>query len=165
MFAQMAVFAVHRQHHIGQKQAVHVFQIGAVGVARNVVFAIAVIHNGDTLFRKGVDHFKHFTLIARNGFRGKQKRIPLAQFQAQIFAARQLRRSGTAFALAAGDDQHQVFAWHLLGIFGADVAGKTLQHARFFACQDHLLHGPPQQTNRAARRPARFGQGFQPRHV
>ena len=68
MFAQVTVFAVHRDHHFGAHDVVHLFQIGTVRVARHVIKVRAIIHHIDVLFRQVVHDTQHFALIARNGF-------------------------------------------------------------------------------------------------
>ena len=165
VFAQMPVFAMHWQQHVGQEKSMHMFQIRTVGVARDMVFAIAVIDDINTDFRQRVDDLQHFPLIPRNGFRRKQEHIARLHLQPQILAARKLRRCGTAFALRSSHDQHQIFARHFQRIFGGNGARKIGHHTRIFRRRHHPLHRPAQQTHSATRRNPSLGQSFQPRHV
>ena len=118
MGAQMAVFAMHGHHGLRLHQLVHLVQIGAVGVARNMVAPAVIIHHIHAHFRQLVHNADHTAFIAGDGFRGKEEQIALFQADALIFAIGQLRTGGAAFALAASDQQHHVFPGQMAHIFG-----------------------------------------------
>ena len=67
-----------------------------------------------------------------------------------VLATRQLRGGRAAFALAAGDQQHQVLPRDVTGLFRADNGREAGQHAGFQARLNHAAHGAAHQADRAA---------------
>jgi hypothetical protein len=61
-------------------------------------------------FGKRIPDPDHAAFVARNGAAGEQEAVALAHLEAQVFAAAQRGTGRPAFALAAGDQQHQVAA-------------------------------------------------------
>ena len=67
MFAQMAVFAVTGDQDLGAQDVVHRFQIGAVGMTRDMVETMAVVDHIHTLFGQRVLDPADGHLVAGNG--------------------------------------------------------------------------------------------------
>ena len=165
MAAQVAMLAVHRHHEIGPHQVVNQLQVRAVGMARNVIQPAAVVHHLDALLGQGVHDGDDRLLVARDGLGREQEGVAFAHLDPQILAAGQLGRCRPAFALAAGDDQHQVLARDLAGILDRQGVRKVLQHAGFHRSLHHAPHGAAQQDHRSPGRHPGHGQRANPGDV
>jgi hypothetical protein len=108
MLRQVAVFAMVRHHDLRAQDVVHRLDIRPVRVARDMVEPARVIGDQHALLGQRVLDAGDGDLVAGDRLGGKQEQVPLLQLMAQVAAPAERGGSGPAFALAAGDDQHEV---------------------------------------------------------
>ena len=155
MFAQVAVFAMHRDQHdrASGSRAQSPDRGGWHGPRRGRARSLSsttstpISENAFTIRSTSRS-------LPGNGLGGEQEQIPLLHLHPQILAARQLRRRGAPFALAAGHDQHQVAARHFQRLFrGQRCAGSPSAPRPLRAAATILFIARP---SRQIDRPAAF---------
>ena len=92
VLAQVPVLAVHRDQDLRLDQPVHLLQVGAVRVARDVVGAALVVDDVDALLGQHVHDPDHPPLVAGDRLGGEQEGVALLQLDAEVLALRQLGR-------------------------------------------------------------------------
>ena len=156
MFAQMAMLAVHRDQHVGRSSSVDMspdrggWHGPRHGNARRCRRSHRTPISEKAFMIRSTSRSLPGMVLDEN-----RKVSPSFISQPQILAARQLRRGGAPFALAAGDEQHQVAARHLQRLFGRDGRAESpVSTPASSRRRQHPLHRPAQQADRAVRRRA-----------
>ena len=165
MLGEVQRLAVDGDRHARPHPAVKLLKFGPARMARHVDQMGAIGDHLDALTDQSVDDAADGLFVARNGARGKNHAVALAERHIGMLIERDTRQRGARLTLAPGTKRHHLIGRQIPIDIGAAKFLDAVEIAGFARDLDDALHGTANHDDLAATRPRRERHGPQARDI
>src|ERR1700730_17182745 len=150
MFGKVQRLAMNRHHYARPHPAVKIFKFGPARMAGDVDEMGTIGDHFDALANKTIDDAAHGLFVTRNGARGKDPPVPLAERDVRMLVKRDARQRGAGLTLAAGTQRHHLVRRQIAVSIGAPKILDAVEITGLAGDLRGAVHGTPDQDDLAA---------------